>query len=112
MSKPNKARAEAATSKDTSILGMVVRPGRTALTLEVRSAKRLMPPPHGTRPVPALHRQNYCPGDRNCGTYPYWRKQVKATPYRPAVPVRCRSEEHTSELQSLMPHLYSVFRLN
>src|SRR3546814_3674993 len=99
MSKPNKARVEAATSKDTSILGMVVRPGRTALTLEVRSAKRLMPPPHGSRPVPALHRQNYCPGDRNCGTYPYWRKQVK------------RAEEQTSELQSLTRNSYTVTRL-
>src|SRR3546814_5035310 len=43
-----------------------------------------------------------------------WLSSSNATPYRratAAVPSKCRSEEHTSELQSLMRISYAVFCL-
>src|SRR3546814_3590561 len=40
-----------------------------------------------------------------------WRSQVAKHPARPEIDRHCRSEEHTSELQSLMRISYAVFFL-
>src|SRR3546814_3826649 len=76
------------------------------------ATSRHAPAPAGWTGRSAVHSRQQTTPARHRARIPMLRQHAAATPARrPALRAVWRSEEHTSELQSLMRNSYAVFRL-